>query len=219
MIFTARKPTKCWPSHLTSGTPDYAMVGFILKNTLSDFGSVARGVSRTDANDYLTSVVEMMKIERDGAGAKNTDADGKITPFTGDEAVSMNFWGFTPALFPQLQGQVHRVPEKERRRIEIRMLHSQHGQRSRDRRPGESESFAHTRFLVRRDLSRRPSAWWWKASASSLPGANIPRNCGLEFGPDGRSCQTCCPLEKLTCLQRRVSFWYSATHPFLSGRK
>jgi dTDP-glucose pyrophosphorylase len=89
--------------HLTSGSPDYAMVGFILKNTLSDFGSVARGVSRTDANDYLTSVVEMMKIERDGAAAKNTDADGKITPLTGDEAVSMNFWGFTPALFPQLR--------------------------------------------------------------------------------------------------------------------
>lgn len=89
--------------HLTSGTPDYAMVGFILKNTLSDFGSVARGVSRVDANNYLTNIVEMMKIERDGAGAKNTDAEGKITKLTGEEAVSMNFWGFTPALFPQLK--------------------------------------------------------------------------------------------------------------------
>ena len=89
--------------HLTSGTPDYAMVGFILKNTLSDFGSVARGVSRVDANNYLTHIVEMMKIERDGSGAKNTEADGKITKLTGDEAVSMNFWGFTPALFPQLR--------------------------------------------------------------------------------------------------------------------
>jgi UTP-glucose-1-phosphate uridylyltransferase len=90
-------------NYLTSGSSDYAMVGFILKNTLSDFGSVARGVSRTDAADYLTSVVEMMKIERDGAAAKNTDAEGKITQLTGDEAVSMNFWGFTPALFPQLK--------------------------------------------------------------------------------------------------------------------
>jgi hypothetical protein len=89
--------------HLTSGTPDYAMVGFILKNTLSDFGSVARGVSRVDANNYLTHIVEMMKIERDGSGAKNTETDGKITQLTGDEAVSMNFWGFTPALFPQLR--------------------------------------------------------------------------------------------------------------------
>jgi len=64
---------------------------------------VARGVSRTDANQYLTSVVEMMKIERDGNSAKNTDAAGKVTKLTGEEAVSMNFWGFTPALFPQIK--------------------------------------------------------------------------------------------------------------------
>jgi hypothetical protein len=91
--------------HLTSGTTDYAMVGFILRNTLSEFGSVARGVSRVDGNNYLTSIVEMLKIEPDGGGAKNTGADGKITKLTGDEAVSMNFWGFTPAVFDQLRTQ------------------------------------------------------------------------------------------------------------------
>ncbi len=79
------------------------MVGFVLKNTLSDHGSVARGVSRVDANNYLTHIVEMTKIEPDGSGAKNTEPDGKVTKLTGDEAVSMNFWGFTPALFPQLK--------------------------------------------------------------------------------------------------------------------
>jgi dTDP-glucose pyrophosphorylase len=89
--------------HLTSGTPDYAMVGFILKNTLSDHGTVARGVSRVDANNYLTNIVELMKIDRDGSGAKDTGADGQITKLTGDEAVSMNFWGFTPAIFAQLK--------------------------------------------------------------------------------------------------------------------
>jgi flavin-dependent dehydrogenase len=47
----------------------------------------------------------MMKIEPAGGGAKNTDAEGKITKLTGDEAVSMNFWGFTPMLFPQLRAQ------------------------------------------------------------------------------------------------------------------
>ena len=88
--------------HLTSGTADYGMVGFILKNTLSDFGTVARGVSRVDEKNYLTNIVEMMKIERDGNGAKDTGADEKITRLTGEEAVSMNFWGFTPAIFPQL---------------------------------------------------------------------------------------------------------------------
>jgi len=101
--FYGRQAYQVLARHLTSGTPDYAMVGFILKNTLSDHGSVARGVSRVDGSDHLTHIVEMMKIERDGQGAKNTEPDGKITRLTGDEAVSMNFWGFTPALFPQLR--------------------------------------------------------------------------------------------------------------------
>ncbi len=101
--FYGQQAYKVLAQHLTAGTPDYAMVGFILKNTLSAHGSVARGVSRVDANNYLTHIVEMMKIEPDGSGAKNTEADGKITKLTGDEAVSMNFWGFTPALFPQLR--------------------------------------------------------------------------------------------------------------------
>jgi len=101
--FYGRNAYKVLAQHLTSGSPDYAMVGFILKNTLSEHGTVARGVSRTDASHYLTSIVEMMKLEHDGQGAKNTEADGKVTHLTGDEAVSMNFWGFTPALFPQLE--------------------------------------------------------------------------------------------------------------------
>jgi dTDP-glucose pyrophosphorylase len=91
--------------HFASGTADYAMVGFILRNTLSEHGTVARGVSRVNGNNYLQSVVEMMKIEPDGGGAKNTGADGKIIRLTGDEAVSMNFWGFTPAVFEQLRTQ------------------------------------------------------------------------------------------------------------------
>jgi hypothetical protein len=103
--FYGQQAYKVLAQHLTSGTPDYAMVGFILKNTLSAHGSVARGVSRVDANNYLTHIVEMMKIEPDGGGAKNTEADGKITRLTGDEAVSMNFWGFTPALFPQIKAE------------------------------------------------------------------------------------------------------------------
>ncbi len=89
--------------HLQAGTPDYAMVGFILRNTLSDFGSVARGVCQVDPENYLQGVVELTKIERDGAGARDTNPAGKIITLSGDEAVSMNMWGFTPAIFPQLQ--------------------------------------------------------------------------------------------------------------------
>jgi hypothetical protein len=110
--FYGQEAYKVLAQHLTAGTPDYAMVGFILKNTLSAHGSVARGVSRVDANDYLTNIVEMMKIEPDGSGAKNTEADGKITKLTGDEAVSMNFWGFTPALFAQLKVEFEKFLKK-----------------------------------------------------------------------------------------------------------
>ena len=89
--------------HLKSGSPDYAMVGFILRNTLSDFGSVARGVCRVSANGYLECIEELTNIERDNGGAKNTAADGTVTALSGDEPVSMNFWGFTPQIFPQLR--------------------------------------------------------------------------------------------------------------------
>jgi len=110
--FYGQNAYKVLAQHLNAGSPDYAMVGFILKNTLSDFGTVARGVSRVDANNYLTNIVEMMKIERDGGSAKNTDADGKVTKLSGDEAVSMNFWGFTPALFPQIKVEFEKFLKK-----------------------------------------------------------------------------------------------------------
>jgi len=110
--FYGQRAYKVLAEHLTTGTSDYAMVGFTLKNTLSDHGSVARGVSQTDASQYLTSIVEMLKIERDGTGAKNTDAEGKVTQLTGDEAVSMNFWGFTPALFPQIKVEFEKFLKK-----------------------------------------------------------------------------------------------------------
>jgi UTP-glucose-1-phosphate uridylyltransferase len=89
--------------HLQSGTSDYAMVGFTLSNTLSEFGSVARGVCRVDASGYLQNVVELTGIERDGGEVMNTDAQGRTTRLTGDEPVSMNFWGFTPGIFGQLR--------------------------------------------------------------------------------------------------------------------
>jgi hypothetical protein len=97
--------------HLASGSPDYAMVGFILRSTLSDFGSVARGVCRVDGDNFLQTVEEMTRLERDGGGAKNHEP-GKIIRLTGDEAVSMNMWGFTPAVFPQLKTHFHGFLQK-----------------------------------------------------------------------------------------------------------
>jgi hypothetical protein len=91
--------------HFAAGSADYAMAGFTLRQTLSDFGSVARGVCEVGPDGYLKSVVELTGIERDGAGAKNTDAAGRVTRLTGEEVVSMNFWGFTPAVFPALRSK------------------------------------------------------------------------------------------------------------------
>lgn len=88
--------------HLQSGAQDYAMVGFILRNTLSDFGSVSRGVCTVTGDGFLKDVVEMTTIERDGAHARNTNAAGLVTGLTGDEPVSMNMWAFTPQVFGQL---------------------------------------------------------------------------------------------------------------------
>jgi hypothetical protein len=98
--------------HFRSGGADYAMVGFILRNTLSEFGSVARGICQVDENRFLQSVAELTGIERDGAGAKNT-VEGRTTRLTGDESVSMNFWGFHPALFGQLKEQFAQFLKKK----------------------------------------------------------------------------------------------------------
>jgi UTP-glucose-1-phosphate uridylyltransferase len=92
--------------HLASGSPDYAMVGFILRNTLSEFGSVARGVCQTSAEGYLRSVVELTRIERAETAAKYTDSGGQVHPLTGDEVVSLNLWGFTPGIFDHLRREL-----------------------------------------------------------------------------------------------------------------
>jgi len=100
--FYGRHSFQMLADHLRSGTPDYAMVGFVLRNTLSEFGTVARGECKL-SDGYLTGVTELTAIERDGAGAKYTDENGQKHSLTGDEIVSMNMWGFTPAVFPQLE--------------------------------------------------------------------------------------------------------------------
>jgi hypothetical protein len=88
--------------HLQSGTEDYAMVGYILRNTLSDYGGVARGACHVDAHHFLQDITELKHIERDNGHARNTDDAGQETRLTGDEIVSMNMWGFTPRVFGQL---------------------------------------------------------------------------------------------------------------------
>jgi len=94
--------------HLTSESTDYAMVGYVLRNTLSDFGSVPRGVCQVSSRGYLENILELKNIERHGGHAISIDAAGEETKLPGDSVVSMNMWGFTPHVFEQLREQFER---------------------------------------------------------------------------------------------------------------
>ncbi len=78
----------------------YAMVGYQLKNTLSENGSVSRGICSTQ-NGLLADVVERTKIYRQKNGEIVYEEEGKTFPIDGNSLVSMNFWGFTPKYFEQ----------------------------------------------------------------------------------------------------------------------
>ncbi len=88
-------------SSLPEGSKNtYAMVGFRVGNTLSDSGTVSRGICGTDSRHMLTSVVERTKIIRHGADVQYLDDDGSTWVTVPETTpVSMNFWGFTPDYF------------------------------------------------------------------------------------------------------------------------
>ena len=87
-------------SSLPEGSKNrYAMVGFRVGNTLSESGTVSRGICGTDENRMLTSVVERTKIQRMGGEVKYIDDNGEWTATPENTPVSMNFWGFTPDYF------------------------------------------------------------------------------------------------------------------------
>jgi len=87
---------------------EYAMVGYTLRNTLSEYGSVARGVCRCDEGMYLKEVVERKEVRKTPAGAEFLDGDGTPQALTGNEIVSLNLWGFQPSIFAHLQAQFAR---------------------------------------------------------------------------------------------------------------
>ena len=89
-----------WLSELPEGsTGKYAMVGFRVGNTLSESGTVSRGVCENDENHHLTSVVERTKIQRFDGVVKYLDDNDEWVAIPDTTPVSMNFWGFTPDYF------------------------------------------------------------------------------------------------------------------------
>lgn len=82
------------------------MAGYGLKMTLSENGSVARGICHVDGDGKLVNVVERTKIAREDDGeVYNTEADGSKTKLSENDIASMNLWGFTPALFTLMEEQ------------------------------------------------------------------------------------------------------------------
>jgi UTP-glucose-1-phosphate uridylyltransferase len=80
----------------------FAMVGYKLDLTLSDNGSVARGICQVEGGK-LVSVTEMTKLVRVPGGAENREDEANPVKLTGEERASMNLWGFTPGLFAALE--------------------------------------------------------------------------------------------------------------------
>lgn len=79
----------------SEGVGNYCMVGFRLGNTLTENGSVSRGICTVDDNGYLVDIIERTKIIRTDEGASYTENDKDYIPISTDSITSMNIWGFT----------------------------------------------------------------------------------------------------------------------------
>jgi NDP-sugar pyrophosphorylase family protein len=77
----------------------FCMVGFQLGKTISESGTVSRGVCSIDGDSYLTEVVEHTKIQKSGNVIEFINDNNEVKPLEKETVVSMNFWGFTPLLF------------------------------------------------------------------------------------------------------------------------
>ena len=88
------------------------MVGFVLKNTLSENGGVTRGICRVDENGMLQEIIETHNIEKDGDKAVVREGDIE-TEYDADSPVSMNMWGLTPDFLDVLEEGFKEFFEKE----------------------------------------------------------------------------------------------------------
>ncbi|MEI6042499.1 MAG: nucleotidyltransferase [bacterium] len=95
---------------------NYFMVGYPLNKTLSDFGSVSRGISETDENGYLKNITERTHIEKTATGARYKDGED-FRELTGNEMTSMNFFGFTPSYFNHSEGMFRTFLEENKENL------------------------------------------------------------------------------------------------------
>ena len=81
------------------------MVGYQLNKTLSEFGSVSRGICVTDENNQLIEITETHKIRPEEGKILCEASDSTTKELSGNEIVSMNFWGFHPSIFENIESQ------------------------------------------------------------------------------------------------------------------
>ncbi|MDB5203815.1 MAG: hypothetical protein JWQ27_3224 [Ferruginibacter sp.] len=90
----------------------YAIIGYTLNKTLSEHGTVSRGVCDVDADNNLVDINERTKIYRNDEGKVNyEDADGKLVEVKDDSSVSMNFWCFHPSVFDVIRKLFNEFPK------------------------------------------------------------------------------------------------------------
>jgi len=87
---------------------DYAMVGYTLRDTLSEYGPVSRGLCQCDEQMFLRRVTECRNIESTATGARYFEDDGTERFLSGNEIISRNLWGFQPSIFHHLKERFRR---------------------------------------------------------------------------------------------------------------
>jgi UTP-glucose-1-phosphate uridylyltransferase len=101
----AYKTLHAYLAALSNSETDYAMVGYRLEETLSPHGTVSRGICRKDADGFLESITEHKKIAQTDGRITDTGEDGSTEELQPDDVASMNMFGFTPAVFAQIEGE------------------------------------------------------------------------------------------------------------------
>lgn len=98
-------------NNANDGKSHFAMVGYKIKNTVTEEGTVSRGVCKTDDNGYLTDIVERTKVGVDGKGIYFLEDDERIA-LDGETVVSMNLWGFSPDYVDECAERFEKFLEK-----------------------------------------------------------------------------------------------------------
>ena len=111
--FYGREAFASLANFLNNAKPgNHCMVGYQLKNVMSEFGSVSRGYAETDQNNLLTKLTELTKIVKEGGKivSKEASGDRELNP---DAPISMNCWGFLPEAFNISEKLFHEFLDKE----------------------------------------------------------------------------------------------------------